>query len=321
MKKILSLVLALALICSACVAMADTLTFKLAENQPEGNPITEGMYKFAELAKEYTNGTVNVEVYANGALCDEPSSVDQLMLGSLDLSRVNTNTLSSTIDEFGVFAMPYLFASTELKYKALDGEAGEMVCSVLEDYNMVGLYFWEAGARCFYTTSTPIRSVEDLKGMKIRVQQTEQAIAMVEALGAKATPMNYAEVFQGLQTGIVDGAENDFVSYYTSGHYEVAKYYSLDQHMAPPAILLMAKSSWDKMSAEQQEGVKKAAYEAAVWQRQAMQDFQLESRAACEAAGCEIIEVDVPAFQTAVASVYDQYPQYKEIVEAINAVK
>ena len=322
MKKILTLVLALALICTACAGLADkTLTFKLAENQPEGNPITEGMYKFAELAKEYTNGTVNVEVYANGALCDEPSSVDQLMLGSLDLSRVNTNTLSSTIDEFGVFAMPYLFASTELKYKALDGEAGEMVCSVLEDYNMVGLYFWEAGARCFYTTSTPIRSVEDLKGMKIRVQQTEQAIAMVEALGAKATPMNYAEVFQGLQTGIVDGAENDFVSYYTSGHYEVAKYYSLDQHMAPPAILLMAKSSWDKMSAEQQEGVKKAAYEAAVWQRQAMQDFQLESRAACEAAGCEIIEVDVPAFQTAVASVYDQYPQYKEIVEAINAVK
>ena len=322
MKKILTLVLALALICTACAGLADkTLTFKLAENQPEGNPITEGMYKFAELAKEYTGGTVNVEVYANGALCDEPSSVDQLMLGSLDLSRVNTNTLSSTIDEFGVFAMPYLFASTELKYKALDGEAGEMVCSVLEDYNMVGLYFWEAGARCFYTTSTPIRSVEDLKGMKIRVQQTEQAIAMVEALGAKATPMNYAEVFQGLQTGIVDGAENDFVSYYTSGHYEVAKFYSLDQHMAPPAILLMSKTSWDKMSAEQQAGVEKAAYEAAVWQRQAMQDFQLESRAACEAAGCEIIDVDVPSFQAAVSSVYDEYPQYKEIVAAINAAK
>ena len=322
MKKILTLVLALALICTACVAMADkNLTFKLAENQPEGNPITEGMYKFAELAKEYTNGTVNIDVYANGALCDEPSSVDQLMLGSLDLSRVNTNTLSSTIDEFGVFAMPYLFASTEQKYLALDGEAGALVCSVLEDYNMVGLYFWEAGARCFYTTTTPIRGVEDLKGMKIRVQQTEQAIAMVEALGAKATPMNYAEVFQGLQTGIVDGAENDFVSYYTSGHYEVAKFYSLDQHMAPPAIVLMSKTSWDQMSAEQQEGVKKAAYEAAVWQRQAMQDYQLESRAACEAAGCEIIEVDVPSFQTAVASVYDLYPQYKDIVAAINAAK
>ena len=322
MKKFLTLVLALALICTACVAMADkNLTFKLAENQPEGNPITDGMYKFAELAKEYTNGTVTIDVYPNGALTDEASSVDQLQLGSLDLSRVNTNSLSSTIDAFGVFAMPYLFASTEQKYIALDGEAGKMVTDTLADYNMVPLHFWEAGARCFYTTKTPIRGVEDLKGMKIRVQQTEQAISMVKALGAEATPMDYAEVFQGLQTGIVDGAENDFVSYYTSGHYEVAKYYSLDQHMAPPAILLMSKTSWDMMSAEQQAGVQKAAYEAAVWQRQAMQDFQLESRAACEAAGCEIIEVDVPSFQAAVASVYDEYPQYKEIVAAINAAK
>lgn len=321
MKKILTLVLALALICTACVAMADTLTFKLAENQPEGNPITDGMYKFAELAKEYTGGTVTIDVYPNGALTDEASSVDQLQLGSLDLSRVNTNSLSSTIDAFGVFAMPYLFASTEQKYIALDGDAGKLVTDTLADYNMVPLYFWEAGARCFYTTKTPIRGVEDLKGMKIRVQQTEQAISMVKALGAEATPMDYAEVFQGLQTGIVDGAENDFVSYYTSGHYEVAKFYSLDQHMAPPAILLMSKTSWDQMSAEQQAGVQKAAYEAAVWQRQAMQDFQLESRAACEAAGCEIIEVDVPSFQAAVASVYDEYPQYKEIVAAINAAK
>ena len=324
MKKLATLVLALVFVCCAALATADmgpTLNFKLAENQPEGNPITEGMHKFADLVKEYTEGTVTIDVYSNGALTDEASSVDQLQLGSLDFSRVNTNSLAPTVDEFGVFAMPYLFTSTEQKYRALDGEAGDAVMAKLDDYGMVGLYFWEAGARCFYTTSKPIRTVEDLKGMKIRVQQTEVAISMVRALGAEATPMDYAEVFQGLQTGIVDGAENDFVSYYTSGHYEVAKYYSLDQHMAPPAILLMAKSSWDQMSAEQQAGVQKAAYEAAIWQRQAMQDYQLESRAACEAAGCEIIEVDVPSFQAAVASVYDKYPQYKEIVDMINAVK
>ena len=301
--------------------MGPTLNFKLAENQPEGNPITEGMHKFADLVKEYTEGTVTIDVYSNGALTDEASSVDQLQLGSLDFSRVNTNSLAPTVDEFGVFAMPYLFTSTEQKYRALDGEAGDAVMAKLDDYGMVGLYFWEAGARCFYTTSKPIRTVEDLKGMKIRVQQTEVAISMVRALGAEATPMDYAEVFQGLQTGIVDGAENDFVSYYTSGHYEVAKYYSLDQHMAPPAILLMSKVSWDKMSEAQQEAVRKAAYEAAVWQRQAMQDYQQESRAACEAAGSEIIEVDVASFQEAVSSVYDEYPRYSEIVAMINAVK
>lgn len=324
MKKLATLVLALVFVCCAALATADmgpTLNFKLAENQPEGNPITEGMHKFADLVKEYTEGTVTIDVYSNGALTDEASSVDQLQLGSLDFSRVNTNSLAPTVDEFGVFAMPYLFTSTEQKYRALDGEAGDAVMAKLDDYGMVGLYFWEAGARCFYTTSKPIRTVEDLKGMKIRVQQTEVAISMVRALGAEATPMDYAEVFQGLQTGIVDGAENDFVSYYTSGHYEVAKYYSLDQHMAPPAILLMSKVSWDKMSEAQQEAVRKAAYEAAVWQRQAMQDYQQESRAACEAAGSEIIEVDVASFQEAVSSVYDEYPRYSEIVAMINAVK
>lgn len=322
MKKFLTLALALVLVLCAALALADdpVLTFKLAENQPEGNPITDGMHMFAKLANEYTNGTITIDVYPNGALVDEASSVDQLQLGSLDFSRVNTNSMSSTIDDFGVFGMPYLFKSTEQKYRALDGAAGEKVMAELEDYGMVGLYFWEAGARCFYTTNKPIHTVEDLKGMKIRVQQTEVAISMVRALGAEATPMDYAEVFQGLQTGIVDGAENDFVSYYTSGHYEVAKNYSLDQHMAPPAILLMSKASWDKMSESQQEAVRKAAYEAAVWQRQAMQDFQLESRAATEAAGCTIIDVDVPSFQAAVSSVYDEYPQYKEIVDMINAV-
>lgn len=324
MKKLATLILALVFVCCAALATADmgpTLNFKLAENQPEGNPITEGMHKFADLVKEYTEGTVTIEVYSNAALTDEASSVDQLQLGSLDFSRVNTNSLAPTVDEFGVFAMPYLFTSTEQKYRALDGEAGDAVMAKLDDYGMVGLYFWEAGARCFYTTSKPIRAVEDLKGMKIRVQQTEVAISMVRALGAEATPMDYAEVFQGLQTGIVDGAENDFVSYYTSGHYEVAKYYSLDQHMAPPAILLMSKTSWDKMSEAQQEAVRKAAYEAAVWQRQAMQDYQQESRAACEAAGCEIIDVDVASFQQAVSSVYDEYPRYSEIVAMINAVE
>ncbi len=324
MKKLATLILALVFVCCAALATADmgpTLNFKLVENQPEGNPITEGMHKFADLVKEYTEGTVTIDVYSNAALTDEASSVDQLQLGSLDFSRVNTNSLAPTVDEFGVFAMPYLFTSTEQKYKALDGEAGDAVMAKLEDYGMVGLYFWEAGARCFYTTSKPIRTVEDLKGMKIRVQQTEVAISMVRALGAEATPMDYAEVFQGLQTGIVDGAENDFVSYYTSGHYEVAKYYSLDQHMAPPAVLLMSKASWDKMSEAQQEAVRKAAYEAAVWQRQAMQDYQQESRAACEAAGCEIIDVDVASFQQAVSSVYDEYPRYSEIVAMINAVK
>lgn len=305
----------------AQAAMGEELHFKLAENQPDGNPVTEGMKKFAELAKEYTDGTVNIEVYANAALCDEASSIDQLQAGTLDFSRVNTNTMAPVADIFGVFAMPYLFSDMEQKYKALDGEAGATVLRALDEYNMVGLDYYEAGSRCFYTVDKPVRSVADLKGMKFRVQPTEVAISMVQALGAEATPMEYGEVFQGLQTGIVDGAENDFVSYYTSGHYEVAKYYSLDEHMAPPALLAASKAAWNKMSEAQKAGVQKASKEAAQWQRQAMQDYQEESRKKTEESGCEIIEVDIKEFQDAVESVYDEYPQYKEVVEMVRAAK
>ncbi len=301
--------------------MGEELHFKLAENQPDGNPITEGMYMFAELANKYTDGTVNIDVYPNAALCDEASSIDQVMAGTLDFSRVNTNTMAPVVDAFGVCGMPYLFSSTEAKYKALDGEAGQKLFDMMEEYNMIGLDYYEAGSRCFYTTNKPINSVADLKGMKIRVQQTEVAISMVQALGAEATPMDYGEVFQGLQTGIVDGAENDFVSYYTSGHYEVAKNYTLDGHMAPPALLICSKAAWDKMSDAQKEGVRRASKEAAEWQRQAMQDFQEESRQKCEEAGCTIIDVDIKEFQDAVVSVYDEYPQYKEIVDLIRAAE
>lgn len=293
------------------------LNFKLAENQPDGNPITEGMYLFAEKAKEYSGGTVNIEVYANAALCDEASSIDQCSAGTLDFSRVNSNTLAPVVDQFGAFGMPYLFSSTEAKYQALDGEAGAKAFEYLEAANLVGIDYYEAGSRCFYTTDKPITSVEDLKGMKIRVQPTEVSISMVKALGAEATPMEYGEVFQGLQTGIVDGAENDFVSYYTSGHYEVAKNYALDEHMAPPALLICSKKAWDQMSPNQQEAVRKASAEAAEWQRQAMQDFQNESRAKCEEAGCTILDVDIAEFQEAVQSVYDEYPQYQELVDLV----
>lgn len=301
--------------------MGEELHFKLAENQPDGNPITEGMYMFAELAKKYTDGTVNIDVYPNAALCDEASSIDQVMAGTLDFSRVNTNSMAPVVDLFGAFGMPYLFSDTESKYKALDGQAGVYAFSELENYNMVGLDFYEAGSRNFYTTEKPITSVADLKGMKIRVQQTEVAISMVQALGAEATPMDYGEVFQGLQTGIVDGAENDFVSYYTSGHYEVAKNFTLDGHMAPPALVICSKKAWDQMSDAQKEGVSRASKEAAQWQRQAMQDYQEESRKECEASGCTVIDVDVKEFQDAVSSVYDKYPQYKELVDLVRAAQ
>lgn len=306
---------------AASSAAAETsFSLKLAENQPADNPISKGMQKFADLVKEKTNGTVTVEVYLDAQLGTENETIDQVQAGTLDLARVNTSALAATADEVGVFTLPYIFTSTEQKYKVLDGDVGQTACKALEQYNMIGLKFWEAGSRNFYTTKKPIKSVDDLKGLKMRVQQNDVAIKMVELLGGAATPMAYGEVYQGLQTGVIDGAENDFVSYYTSGHYEVAPYYTLDGHMAPPAMLLMTKTIWDQMSAAQQTAITEAADEACTWQRQAMQDYQDESRSKVEAAGCTIIEVDPKPFQDAVAEIYDSYPQYKDVIAQIQAI-
>ncbi|HBO36465.1 MAG: TRAP transporter substrate-binding protein [Sphaerochaeta sp.] len=296
------------------------LNFKLAENQPANNPISKGMLMFADLVKEKTNGTVLIDVYLDAQLGNENETIDQVQIGALDFARINTSALASTADEVGVFTLPYIFTSTDHKYKVLDGAIGQGVSDSLKKYNIIGLEYWEAGSRNFYSTKKPIKSVADIKGMKVRVQQSEVAIKMVELLGGAATPMSYGEVYQGLQTGVIDAAENDFVSYYTSGHYEVAKYYSLDAHMAPPAMLLMSQNSWNKLNDSQKQAVREAAKEAALWQRQAMMDFQNESRAKVEEAGCQIFEVDGKAFQKAVSPIYDLYPQYKSIIEQIKAV-
>ncbi len=276
---------------------------------------------FADLVEEKTNGTVKIEVYLDGMLGTENETIDQVHAGTLDLARINTSALSSTADEVGVFTLPYIFTSTEQKYKVLDGEIGQNIIKSLENYNMIGLEYWESGSRNFYTTEKPITCVADMKGMKIRVQESDIAIKMIEMLGAAATPMSYNEVYQGLQTGVIDGAENDFVSYYTSGHYEVAKYYTLDGHMAPPALLIMSKTVWDEMSENQQNAIREAAKEAAVWQRKAMDDYQEESRKLVEEKGCQIIEVDAKEFQDAVAPMYEDYPQYKEVIDQIRAVE
>ncbi|WP_320127542.1 TRAP transporter substrate-binding protein [uncultured Sphaerochaeta sp.] len=339
MKKFLSTTFVLSLLVSVligCNAKATTVTsaktteptvktepvlnFKLAENQSAENPVSKGMLKFADLVKEKTNGTVSIEVYLDAQLGTENETIDQIQAGTLDFARVNTSAMVSTADTVGVFSLPYIFTSMDQKYKVLDGSIGQTISEGLTKYNMIGLEYWEAGSRCFYTTKKQVKNVADLKGMKIRVQQSDVAIKMVELLGAAATPMSYGEVYQGLQTGVIDGAENDFVSYYTSGHYEVSKYYALDGHMAPPAMLLMSKTAWDKMSASQQVAVREAAKEAATWQRQAMQDYQGEARAKVEAAGCIITEVDTKEFQNAVSGIYEKYPQYATTIAAIKAI-
>lgn len=297
------------------------IVLKMAENQPENNPVTIAMHKFSDLVKEKTNGEVLVDLYASAQLGQETENIEQVSAGILDLARVNSVTLAQAVPELGVFTLPYIFANQDIKYKILDGPIGQEVLDYFPKYGMVSFGYLEAGSRSFYTVKKPVKSLEDLKGQKIRVQKAKITIDMANLVGAVATPMNYGEVYTALQTGVIDGAENDFVSYYTSGHYEVAKHYSMDGHLSPPAMIIMSQKAWNNLNDAQKKAVKEAADEATIFERKLMNEMQNEFRAKAEASGCTVYTVDTRPFQDSIAPIYDEYPQYKDIISRIREVK
>lgn len=294
-------------------------TLRLAENQPEDNPVTVAMRRFADLVEEKTGGEVVVEVYSGGQLGPEPETIEQTQAGIIDLTRVNSVGLANVSPSMGVVTLPYIFSGPEHKYRVLDGEVGEELRADLEDQGLVGFEFMEAGTRNFYAREAPFESIEDLQGRKIRVQPAPISIRMVELVGATPTPMNYGEVYSALQTGVIDGAENDYVSYLTSSHYEVAPYVMEDGHLSPPAILLMNKARFDSLPEDQRQAIAEAAREAAMFEREAMFSANEEAKKTVMNAGVTVVEVDPAPFQEAVQPIYDELDELKPLIERIRA--
>lgn len=296
------------------------IVLRLAENQPPDNPVTIAMNIFADLVAEKTNGEVIVEVYDSAQLGQEPETIEQTQAGVIQLTRVNSVVLAEVAPQIEVFTLPFIFADQDHKYRVLDGPIGDAALESLKDHGLIGFAYMEAGTRNFYLRERA-ESLADLQGLQIRVQPAEMSIRMTGLLGAAATPMNYGEVYSGLQSGVIDGAENDYVSYFTSSHYEVAPYYLLSGHLSPPALLLMNLSTFEGLSAAHQQAISEAAVEASIQQRDLMNAFQFESRDRVVAAGVEIIEVNVEEFQQAVGGIYDEFPQHRNTIQQIRALQ
>lgn len=314
-----------ALLTSAAIlpgAAAAQTVLRLAENQPDTNPVTIAMYRFAELVDEYSAGEIEVQVFAGAQLGQEPESIEQAQAGIIDFTRVNSVALSNVSPSMGVFTLPYVFAGWDHKYRVLDGDVGQEVLADLEDVGLKGFAYMDAGTRSFYTIEGKvIESIEDLRGMKIRVQPAPIAIRMVELLGAVPTPMNYGEVYSALQTGVIDGAENDFVSYHTSAHYEVAPNFAEEAHLSPPALLLMNKARFDGLPPEHQEAITRAAVEASMYEREIMREANEAARDTVVEGGATIIELDNAPFQAAVQPIYEEFPDLMPLIERIQAAK
>ncbi len=304
---------------SAQIASAETV-LRLAENQPDTNPVTIAMHRFADLVAEYTSGEVKVQVFSGAQLGQETETIEQTQAGIIDLTRVNSVTLSNVTPSVGVFTLPYVFRGTEHKYAVLDGDIGDDVRAEMAEVGLVGFDFMEAGSRSFYTREgAPVASLDDLAGLKIRVQNSPISIRMVELLGGVPTPMNYGEVFSSLQTGVIDGAENDFVSFLTSGHYEVAKNYIVDGHLSPPAIVVMNKARFDGLPEEQQQAISRAAQEAAHYERELMFAANDEAKQQVVESGVTVSPIDNGPFQAAILPIYEEFPHLSDYIARIQA--
>jgi tripartite ATP-independent transporter DctP family solute receptor len=232
--------------------------WSLGEAHPEDYPTTQADIWFADELRERSDGRIDITVFHGAQLGEESDVLEQVQLGAAEMTRVSTSPVSEFVDEWGVFALPYVFDDSDHLWRFLEGDYAQGMLEDLRTAGYVGLAYYDAGARNFYTTERPIRSVEDLRGLRIRTQQSQVVLDMMDALGADAVPMAFGEVYSGLQTGVIDGAENNFPSYGPFGvrHFEVAPYYTLNQHARVPEIVMISKTTWDGLSPEDQAHIK-----------------------------------------------------------------
>lgn len=305
-------------------ALAQDIVLRAADNQPDDYPTVQGLYFMADYIEAATDGRIVMEVFSGGQLGDERSTIEQVQLGVIDVVRTSTSPVGEFYEPIGVFSLPYIFRGETHMWKVVNGPIGRELLDGLQDADLVGLAYYDSGSRNFYTTETPIRSVADLEGLRIRTQQSQVVLDMMEALGAEPVPMAFAEVYSSLQTGVIDGAENNFPSYGPFGvrHYEVAPYFTLDGHARVPEVVMISKATWDGLSAEDQMIVREAALASVTVQAALWDDLSNESRDAVIAAGSEIINVDVAEFQAAMGPVYEEYgAAYGDLVDRILAVE
>jgi tripartite ATP-independent transporter DctP family solute receptor len=324
LRTTLAALLATAALSGAALAECE-VTLKSSDTHPDGYPTVAAVQKMGEMVKERTGGRICVEVFHSAQLGEEKDTIEQTKFGVIDLNRVSMGPFNNLIEETKVVSLPFIFRSVEHMHKVMDGDIGAEIAAAFEPHGFVALAFYDGGSRSFYNSKKPIDSIDDLAGMKVRVMQSDVFVDMMTALGANATPMPYGEVYSAIQTGVIDGAENNWPSFESSGHYEVAGYYTLNQHLIVPEVLVMSKVSWDKLSPEDQEILRQAARDSMPVNRQLWAAREKESEDKVRAAGVQIIDnIDKTPFIEAMVPVYEKHantPKLQDLVTRIQAVE
>ncbi|MCL4160237.1 UNVERIFIED_CONTAM: hypothetical protein GTU68_007898 [Idotea baltica] len=306
MFKRLSLVLTGALVCLSFNASAAE-NWRAWNIHSDGHPNTAAMDKFAELVEKNTGGEVTLQMFHGGVLGSQPDALEQVRLGAIEAGNFNLGPIGPVVKEANLVSLPFIFKSVPHMFRVLEGEAGATIAAAMGEAGLLPLGWVDAGARSFYSQKA-IETPADVVGLKIRVMNNDLYTAMISAMGGNPSPMAFAEVQQALKTGVVDGAENNFPSFKNVGHYEVTTHYSLSEHLIIPECICVNTSKFEALSPELQAGVRAAAEEAALYQRELWAVGSEEARKEVEAAGIKVNEIaDKGPFQDAMVKVYDDY--------------
>ncbi|MEO1089885.1 MAG: TRAP transporter substrate-binding protein [Pseudomonadota bacterium] len=285
-------------------------------------PVSHGMEQFAAEIAEKTDGRITAKVFHGGVLGSQPDAIEQVRLGAIDFGVFSLGPMGQVVPEANVVSLPFIFKNVDHMHRLMDGAAGEAIGEGMEAKGIVPLGWYDAGARSFYNSKGPINAPADVAGMKIRVMNNDLFVGMIEALGGNATPMAFAEVYQSLKTGVVDGAENNPPSYESTNHYDAAPYYSISEHLIIPECLCMSKATWDRLAPEDQAILVEAGRASTETQRQLWEAREQQSMEVVIAGGTQVNEVaDKAPFQAAMATVYDAFlienPDLTGLVELI----
>lgn len=298
---------ALLLLLNACAREQEATVLHLAHTLDSNHAIHKAMVFMDERLRLHSGGAMQLTLYPSGQLGNDREAIELLQIGSLAMANVSASPLEGFAPQFKIFNVPYVFRGADHYQQVLDSDIGQRLLDTLLPVRLKGLGYYDAGSRSFYTVDRPIRTPGDLTGLKIRVQESQTALRMVSALGGSATPIAYGELYTALQQGVVDGAENNPPSFFLSRHYEICKYYTLDEHTAVPDVLIMGTVAWGKLTQQQKNWLRLAVRESVDFQRVLWQTDTNEALAAVEAAGVEVIRPDKTEFRTEVAAMHQSY--------------
>ena len=305
----------------SCDQLNSTKTIRLGHGLSTSHSVHKGMLFFGERLEEISGGRFKVQIYPSQQLGTERQCLELLQIGSLDMTKVSAGVLENFSPSIKVFGIPYMFKDKEHTFRVLDGPIGDELLAGTEKYWLKGLGYYDSGSRSFYTIDKPIEKPNDLEGLKIRVMESQTAIDMVKSFGGSPTPISWGELYTALQQGVVDGAENNPPSFYLSRHYEVCKYYIIDEHTVLPDVVLMSTHLWNSLNEQEQVWVQKAMDLSVIEQRRLWLESEMESLEAVKAAGVEVSYPDKSKFSDMSRSVSDQYAQDPLIKSFIDKIK